>query len=321
MEHESRKLIKFGNSSYIVSLPQKWIKKNNLKKGDLIYIDEGGENDLTLSPSDKKIEKNENKKITIGVDGKDMDSINRELVSAYVNNFSEIIFSGKEIDQKKDSISKIIDLVGIEVIEQTKSSIIVKDLLDFEVISVKNIARRMDNIMRSMFEDLKNGIEENAFKGWLHREIYKVDANINKLNFLVWKIVRKGYENPGILKNLKMNQLQLSNLQWISLYIEYLGDEVKRISKILKDTKINEEEKEILGEIIGDVESVYVNTMTLYYKEQKEGLYPLMKQKKIIIEKCEKLSQKTNNPKISSVCERAKIMTSAVHNILKILSY
>lgn len=167
MEHEPRKLIKFGNSSYIVSLPQKWIQKHGLKKGDIIYLDENNDNELILNSKDKKIEKNADKNITIGVDGKDSNEINRELIAAYINNYSEIIFSGKEIDSKKDIISKLLDSkVGVEIVEQTKNQIIVKDLLDLEAISVKNIARRMDNIIRSMFEELKNGMVDHSFKGW-----------------------------------------------------------------------------------------------------------------------------------------------------------
>jgi len=322
MEHEPRKLIKFGNSSYIVSLPQKWIQKHNLKKGDIIYLDENADSELMLNSKDKRMEKNANKKITINVDGKDADDINRELISAYINNYSDITFSGTELEQKKDTITKIIDFkVGIEIIDQSKNSLVVKDLLDFEVISVKNIARRMDNILRSMFEELKNGLSENIFKTWIHREIYKIDADLNKLYFLVWKIVRKGYENPMILKNLKMSQMDLSNLQWISLYIEYVGDEIKRVAKFLVNTKTEEYERQTLKSVVEDIETIYLSAMTSYYKEQKEGLYQLMKHKKTIMEKCEKLSGKCSNVKINSVCERIKTMASAVHNIIKILSY
>jgi phosphate uptake regulator len=322
MEHEPRKLIKFGNSSFIVSLPQKWVQKNSLKKGDIIYIDENPENELILNFKDKKIEKNLNKNILINVDGKDSNEINREMISAYINNYSDIIFSGKEIDSKKDMISKMLDLkVGVEIVEQSKNQIIAKDLLDMEAISVKNIARRMDNILRSMFEELKNGITENSFKGWIHREIYKIDVDLNKLYFLVWKIVRKSYEEPVILRNLKMNPLEISNLQWITLYLEYIGDEIKRVAKFLAGTKIDDKEKEILREIVGDIENSYLTAMTSYYKNNKDGLFPLMKEKYLILEKCEKLVQKSSNQKMYGLGERIKMMYSSVNNILKILSY
>ena len=47
---EFRKLIKFGNSSYVVSLPKKWIIRNRLEKGAVIYIDEDKDGNLALAP-------------------------------------------------------------------------------------------------------------------------------------------------------------------------------------------------------------------------------------------------------------------------------
>jgi antitoxin component of MazEF toxin-antitoxin module len=35
---EPRKIIKFGNSSYVVTLPYTWIKQNNLEKGYSINV-------------------------------------------------------------------------------------------------------------------------------------------------------------------------------------------------------------------------------------------------------------------------------------------
>ena len=54
---EYRRLISFGRSSYVVSLPKEWIGQNNLKKGDLVYLQESGPN-LLLSKkeSDEKVE-------------------------------------------------------------------------------------------------------------------------------------------------------------------------------------------------------------------------------------------------------------------------
>ena len=41
---EYRKLISFGKSSFVVSLPKSWIKQNKLKKGDLIHFEDEGNN-------------------------------------------------------------------------------------------------------------------------------------------------------------------------------------------------------------------------------------------------------------------------------------
>ena len=50
---EFRKLIKFGKSSFVISLPKKWLEKNKLKKGDLLYVSEN-ENGLSLTSKDNE---------------------------------------------------------------------------------------------------------------------------------------------------------------------------------------------------------------------------------------------------------------------------
>ena len=37
---EFRKLMAFGNSSFVVSVPKAWVEKNRLKKGDVLVVDE-----------------------------------------------------------------------------------------------------------------------------------------------------------------------------------------------------------------------------------------------------------------------------------------
>ena len=46
---EFRKLIRFGKSSYVISLPKKWVEKNKLEKGNTISLEFKGK-DILVSP-------------------------------------------------------------------------------------------------------------------------------------------------------------------------------------------------------------------------------------------------------------------------------
>ena len=76
-----RKIIKFGNSSHILSLPKDWLRKNKLKKGDLVYISENGNDELVLSPQLK--DENQESEITI-TENSSIDELHRKLVSSYM---------------------------------------------------------------------------------------------------------------------------------------------------------------------------------------------------------------------------------------------
>ena len=49
---EYRKLIRFGKSSLVISLPKGWTEKNKLGKGSLVYLDVNSEG-LVVSPTEK----------------------------------------------------------------------------------------------------------------------------------------------------------------------------------------------------------------------------------------------------------------------------
>ena len=61
-----RRLISFGKSSFVVSLPKGWVVQNKLKKGDLIYFEESGPNLVLTSNADTS--ENKDKEAVINVD-------------------------------------------------------------------------------------------------------------------------------------------------------------------------------------------------------------------------------------------------------------
>ena len=45
---EIRRLVKSGAASHTISLPKNWLDKNKLNKGDILYINEKSDRELTL---------------------------------------------------------------------------------------------------------------------------------------------------------------------------------------------------------------------------------------------------------------------------------
>ena len=132
---EKRKIIAFGSSSFIVSVPKAWIKENKLKKGDMLTLEEK-DDELVFSAGNKEA-REEERSIFIIAEGKDLQLVKSEIVSAYLNNYSIIDISGVS---KKEDVIKIKDtlrkLIGFEIIRQEYEKICVKDLLDIREASI-----------------------------------------------------------------------------------------------------------------------------------------------------------------------------------------
>jgi phosphate uptake regulator len=186
-----RKLIGFGKGSFVISLPKNWVDANKLSKGALITVEESKAG-LLLSPGSDATRKEENK-ITINVAHKDLPTIKSEIITAYLNDFDTIELLFKDLPKNGPKIKEIIrDLAGLEILEQTSHRLVAKDLLDINEISLQSIIRRMDLITRGMIEDTITCIEKKSDPD----SVSQRDAEVNRLHFLAFRVIRKALSNP-----------------------------------------------------------------------------------------------------------------------------
>src|SRR3989338_222548 len=111
---ESRKIISFGSSSFVISLPKAWVNENKLKKGDLVHIDDK-KSELLVYPSVMKKDE-EPKQTVILTDDKDLDYIRTKIVSSYLNGYGLIDIKGSRMEQDAPHIKAILrNLTGLEI--------------------------------------------------------------------------------------------------------------------------------------------------------------------------------------------------------------
>lgn len=305
---EYRKLIKFGESSHVISLPMEWVRKNNLKKGDLIYFEQNGNSEIVLTPNKQEKAKIE-KEILINVDGKEQKYLQREITSAYLNNYSTFKFEGNQIAKKSEQLRELVQsLVALEIVEQTNKNIIVKDFLDIETVAVDSLIRRIDILVRAVFLDMLDII-----KGEERVSFGQKEHDINKLSFLAIKAIRYYFENT----NKTNNYLELaSNLQIINS-IENLADEIKRFCRMFLNVKLDEKSILKIKQILDKANANYAETMKAYYNRDKHLAYELAAYRKDdLISECEDLLKKQKNDfKISTVIDKMKAIIVNTHEI------
>lgn len=316
---EVRRLIKFGDSSHVVSIPKSWIKENKLKKGDLIFIDKNGNGELILM-SKEKDEKKKDKKIIIDVNDKDLSQINKELISAYTNNYSEIVLNGKisKLNELKELISY---KIGLNMVEKNHNEIVIKDLLDPKTISLEKTIKRMDNLIRILFTNLKDGLNKPVFCDNSCKEIYEIDGEVNRVYFLVLKLIKKSINDPTLLKHLEINQEKILDVYWLIMNFEHIGDEIKRVAKFLSEKKMGGPMKEKLTDVICSIEKNYLDTISAHLSYDKKFAIEICSRKDRIIKKCDDLLSNSHNFTIYQIAERLKILEAAVHNISKFVAY
>ena len=264
IEIDVRKLISFGKGSFIISMPKGWVEKNHLKKGDLISVDDGG-SELVISASAEE-KKSDLKEITIDAKNKEISLLKAEIVSCYLNGYDtlNILFDSgnKDVPMIKEVIR---NLSGMEIMEQTSTRLVAKNLINLNEISISNIIRRMDVIARAMMQDVISCSRDSS----IYESIYNRDSDINRLYYLGFRVMKNAIQSPRAAKSLGIGTWQLHSDNLILNKIEKVADRQKRIARYLANSSLDRKAMADIERVYGDLAEAYNEVMKSYYSQDK----------------------------------------------------
>jgi len=258
-----RRLVKAGQASHTISLPKEWLDRHKLKKGDLVYLYEKGDKELTVTPESKADEQVPQKEITIPVDDKDLSTIQREITSAYINNYNTIVLNGQSVTRLTKDIRKMLhDFVALEVADQTTNSIIAKDLLNLKEISIDKTLRRMDMLVRSMIQDSVGSLENAE----LAQSVMVRDYEVNRAYFLLMRLLKSSLQNKQIADFFQLSNEKVLSYYYLTINLENYAD----CAKQLADYLIKEKKKDKVKGVLQKVEKSYLDVMKAYFTRDKK---------------------------------------------------
>ncbi|MBY9006912.1 MAG: phosphate uptake regulator PhoU [Candidatus Lokiarchaeota archaeon] len=242
---ETRKVQMTGGSSYIISLPKPWIIKNNIKKNDTIGILPQPDGNLLITPKINSEEIIKSKEII--VDGyNDHNYLFRVLIGSYIMGFSRIIIkSSKKFEPFiRDCVIKFTQIaIGPEIIEETNTFILIKDLLNPKEMPFDKTIKRMFILADSMIEDSIKALKSKNKE--LSEEVIKRDNDIDRLHWLI------GRQSNIVLRDIILSQRMgitledANHYQLMSRLLERIADHAVNIAKnvliVLEENKISNE--------------------------------------------------------------------------------
>jgi phosphate uptake regulator len=259
---ESRKLIKSGPSSYVVSMPLHWIKKNKLDKGDILYLEER-DNEIIYKRQNYVQEK---RQFAIEVDDKEDSYIEKLLRSAYLRNYHTFVLKGKSVKTRIQDFRMILGkMVAVEILEQTTDNIIADEMLDTEKNVPSQILKRIDSIIRSEFLDLK----ESLGKDEIYKYIQERELDINRLQTLAQRILISYITNPGMqhTKNTFEIFMESKSIN----FLEMIGDALQEASMVSHKIHPDKDMIRLTEAIYG----YYLQLMKILYTDDKDGAVAL----------------------------------------------
>ena len=313
---ETRKLVKSGLSSHVVALPHDFIRENKLQRGDTIHIHRKSPHslELTVKPESKNTEpKNRIKDIHIGKHN--FHYIQREIIKAYVNNFDEIVVhlsSPSDATKIKECVRY---LVALEVVQEDNKKIVAKDFLNYKDKEVERTLRRIEHIVCSMNQDLKE-IEKDQ---QLAQIIFERDLEVNRLSFLAMRILFVAANHPDISTSLQLNSSSILRLWNTNMHLEKIGDCAKRLGRELGESALPN--KKALYALLDQLVAHYKETFNAIHKNDQEQMDRSIERRFELLKDIDSYIEKNNSLSASRIISQLKQILSHLSDTTRIYRF
>ncbi len=272
-----RNIIQLAGKTSVISLPSKWVKRFNIKKGEEVDVEEKG-NTLVIKPATTQTEI---KQISLNIDELNDKSLRYTISALHKLGYDEITLY-YEKPKLNNTIQDLIKnlLLGFVVIEQTSKKVVLKNISNEADSEFNPTLRRAFLVSISLSNSSLEMISSNKFNELT--SLINLEMSNNQLTSFCLRLINKGFYKE---------QEKLIFITTIIWNLEKITDEYKAICIILSKNTI-EIQKEIL-ELYKEVNKFFFSYYELIYKFSFDNLNNLTNKKEELIQAMNKIPPKT----------------------------
>ncbi len=224
---ETRKVQVTGGSTYTVSIPKSWATDNDVAAGSEVEFYPDGDS-LFLTPRTEK----ERTRGTLDVTDLTGQQLTRAVTTMYVSGFDVIELEGGDIDSEQRAAIReaVQSLVGLEVLEETRDRVVIRDLLDSSELSIHNAVTRMRLISLSMLEDALTALANLDHE--LAHDVIERDDDLDRLWLVVSRIFRATLRTPRAVEELGIPREVCFDYHSSARQLERVGDHATKIAHL-----------------------------------------------------------------------------------------
>ena len=259
---ELRRVQMTGGSSFVVTLPKDWIQEMHIKKNDPVGLITQPDGTLLVTKKITEEPLQRVKEIDIAHIA-DPSFLFRVLIGTYITGYTAIKISSKQ--RFPPFVRTVVRdftqmTIGQEVVEETDTSITVKDLLNPVEMPFDNTIKRMFVIVRNMHEDAITALETH--NNTLATDVINRDMDSDRLNWLIARQTNMIMQNPSLSRKMEVSVSKAMNYHLISRIIERIGDHAVRIAENTQPII----EMELDSKIITSVKKANTLSMNIFDK-------------------------------------------------------
>lgn len=208
-EKEIRKLQLVGGSTYVLSLPKKWIDELSLKTGDPVSIVKNVNRSLSILPTGTSQAPKIIKSKTIISQKETVESIQRKVIAMYLFGYQmiEIQSKGGRIQlEHKQAIRDLVrkNMIGTEIVESTPESITIQILTSLPELSINDALKRMFLLTTTMHRQAIDALKEMDTE--LGEEITHLDDEVDRFSLYILRNLTLAVEHERILRDIGLKK-------------------------------------------------------------------------------------------------------------------
>ncbi len=234
-----RKVQRTSGGTFFVCLPKNWAQRNGLKRGSIVAISEMINGQLAIDP------KHDVKRAPRVAVLRPTTLLDREIEEKYLLGYDIIRVEARDkisVTDRELTKQAATRFVGLEIIEENYSKIVMQCLLEPATIPPEKILRREYSIASGMHRDAVTALIEGDVH--LAKNVIARDNEVNRLYFLLVRILRTVIQNPALGEKLEILPIECLDYRLTASLVESIGDQSAQVGETvveLKDKKVTEE--------------------------------------------------------------------------------
>ncbi len=221
-----RKVQRTGGGTFFVCLPKDWATPTGLNKSSVVALSETADGRLIL---DAKYNVERLPAVAVIQPSPLLD---REIMGKYLLGYDIVRveardrISAEDRERVKLSSSR---LIGLEIVEEDYSKIVMQCLLEPGAFPPDKALQREHSIASGMHRDAVTALIDGD--GHSAENVIARDIEVNRLYFLLVRILRTVIQNPGLSEKLGIMPIDCLDYRLTASLVEAIGDQSVRVAE------------------------------------------------------------------------------------------
>jgi len=215
-----RKVQETSGGTFFVCLPKGWAERSGISKGSVVSVSERVDGRLVV---DAKYEVERAPEVAVVKPGP---LLYREIIGKYLLGYDIVRVEGKEritVEDRERVKETVRRLVGLEIVEEDYRRIVAQCLLEPSAYPPEKILRREYSIAAGMHRDAVTALVDGDVH--LAKNVVARDDEVNRLYFLLVRILRTVIQNPGLSEKLGILPIDCLDYRLVASLVESIGDQ------------------------------------------------------------------------------------------------